>query len=74
MIKRWKDQRFEDHLCPRHQATEDEEEESEDENQLLLNNFIGHKPSATDDGQHVGRITFGLWPIKVFKSSWFLLL
>jgi hypothetical protein len=53
MVKRRKDQRFEDHLCPRHQATEDE-------NQLLLNNFIGHKPSATDDGQHVGRIAFDL--------------
>jgi hypothetical protein len=22
---------------------------------------------------HVGRNAFGLWPIKVFKSSWFLL-
>jgi hypothetical protein len=28
---------------------------------------------TTDDGQHVGRNAFGLWPIKVFKSSWFLL-
>jgi hypothetical protein len=28
---------------------------------------------TTDDGQHVGRNAFGLWPVKVFKSSWFLL-
>jgi hypothetical protein len=27
---------------------------------------------TTDDGQHVGRNAFCLWPIKVFKSSWFL--
>jgi hypothetical protein len=28
---------------------------------------------TTDDGQHVGRNTFGLWSMKVFKSSWLLL-
>jgi hypothetical protein len=28
---------------------------------------------TTENGQHVGQNTFGLWPIKVFKSSWFLL-
>jgi hypothetical protein len=28
---------------------------------------------TTDDGQNVGRNACGLWPIKVFKSSWFLL-